>query len=149
MNQDIPFTQEDLLRGKGQLREHVFTSTTPVIGSLIARFRSAWNNVSTRWYVRPLADQQSEFNQALLDHLLPRLSNYDKQLDRFEEKLRRFDERLYRLDEMDPRIIAQDQRQVELTHDMGEVVARLVQLDRRLEDIESRIERVNSREPGD
>jgi hypothetical protein len=127
--------QEEVLREKGQLREYEFTSTTPVVGGFIARFRAAWNGISTRWYVRPLADQQTEFNQALLNYVLPRLANYDKHLRAFEENLPRFDE-------MDARIITQDQRQVDLTHDIGEIVAHLVQIDRRLDGIEARIKRL-------
>jgi hypothetical protein len=132
MSQDLPSRQEEFLYGQGQLREHIFSSTIPVIGGLIARFRAAWNNVSTRWYVLPLADQQSVFNQALLDYVLPRLSNYDRRLGHVEEHLPR-------LDEMDARILAHDQRQVDLTHDAGEMVARLVQISRRLELIETRL----------
>jgi hypothetical protein len=138
MNREAPITQAERLREKAQLREHVFTSTTPVVGGLIARFRAAWNNVSTRWYVRPLADQQTEFNRALLDYIVPRLSNYDKHLRYFEENLPRFDE-------MDARILVQDQRQVELTHDLAETVARLIQMEHRLGDIEARLSSLETR----
>jgi O-antigen biosynthesis protein len=31
---------------------------------LVARLRTAWNNVATRWYVRPSLDQQTRFNLA-------------------------------------------------------------------------------------
>lgn len=127
--------QEELLREKGQLQEYEFSSTTPVVGGLVARFRALWNSISTRWYVRPLIAQQTEFNQELLNYVLPRLANYDKHLRYFEENLPRFDE-------MDSRIIAQDQHQVNTTHDLGEVIARLVQIDRRLADIEERLERL-------
>jgi hypothetical protein len=119
-----------MLREKAQLREHVFTSSAPLIGGLIARFRAAWNNVSTRWYVRPLASQQSDFNHALLDYVLPQLSSHERRLGRYEENLPRFDE-------LDSRLITQDGRQVDLTHDLGEIVARLVQMDRRLAEIEA------------
>jgi hypothetical protein len=137
MNSEAPATQAEQLREKAQLREYVFTSTTPLVGGLIARFRAAWNTVSTRWYVRPLADQQSEFNRALLDYVVPRLSNYDKHLRYFEENLPRFDE-------MDARILTQDQRQVELTHDLGETIARLIQMERRLGDVEARLARLET-----
>lgn len=127
--------QEELLREKGQLQEYEFRSTTPVVGGLIARFRAAWNSISTRWYVRPLIAQQTEFNQELLNYVLPRLANYDKHLRYFEENLPRFDD-------MDARIIAQDQQQANTVHDMGEIVARLIQIERRLEGIEARLERL-------
>lgn len=47
---------------RAMLREYVFVSRLPVIGPLVARFRALWNAVSTKWYVRALATQQSEFN---------------------------------------------------------------------------------------
>jgi hypothetical protein len=43
-----------------------------VLGSLIAGFREAWNNVSTKWYVRLIIQQQVAFNRltaAMLDDL--------------------------------------------------------------------------------
>jgi GT2 family glycosyltransferase len=42
------------------LEEVQFQSRLP----LIARLRAAWNDVATRWYVRPSLDQQTRFNQA-------------------------------------------------------------------------------------
>lgn len=43
------------------LEEVTFRSPIP----LVARLRTAWNNVATRWYVRPGFDQQTRFNLAL------------------------------------------------------------------------------------
>jgi GT2 family glycosyltransferase len=40
--------------------EVAFRSRLP----LVARLRTAWNNVATRWYVRPNFDQQTRFNLA-------------------------------------------------------------------------------------
>jgi GT2 family glycosyltransferase len=48
-----------------QLRERPFASQVPLLGPLIARFRAAWNNVATRWYVLPLLWQQMEVNRRL------------------------------------------------------------------------------------
>jgi GT2 family glycosyltransferase len=42
------------------LQEVTFRSRLP----LVARLRTAWNNVATRWYVRPSFDQQTRFNLA-------------------------------------------------------------------------------------
>lgn len=44
-------------------KEPVFHSNVPVIGGLIAGFRETWNSVSTKWYVRPILQQQVSFNQ--------------------------------------------------------------------------------------
>ncbi|HEY0603079.1 MAG TPA: glycosyltransferase family 2 protein [Herpetosiphonaceae bacterium] len=43
------------------LSEVQFRSRLP----LLATLRSAWNNIATRWYVRPNFDQQTRFNLAL------------------------------------------------------------------------------------
>jgi GT2 family glycosyltransferase len=42
------------------LEEVEFRSRLP----LVARLRGAWNNIATRWYVRPNLDQQTRFNLA-------------------------------------------------------------------------------------
>jgi O-antigen biosynthesis protein len=42
------------------LKEVQFQSRLP----LVARLRAAWNDVATRWYVRPSLDQQTRFNLA-------------------------------------------------------------------------------------
>ena len=42
------------------LEEVQFQSRLP----LIARLRAAWNDIATRWYVRPSLDQQTRFNLA-------------------------------------------------------------------------------------
>ena len=42
------------------LEEVQFQSRLP----LVARLRAAWNDVATRWYVRPSLDQQTRFNLA-------------------------------------------------------------------------------------
>lgn len=53
------------LASKSTLREFQFVSGAPLLGSLIAWFRSAWNAVSTKWYVRHLSQQQEEFNRSV------------------------------------------------------------------------------------
>lgn len=40
-----------------RVSEVPFASQTPVIGPWIVRFRSAWNGISTRWYVLPIVQQ--------------------------------------------------------------------------------------------
>jgi GT2 family glycosyltransferase len=48
------------LEANSVLEEVTFQSRLP----LVARLRTAWNNVATRWYVRPNFDQQTRFNLA-------------------------------------------------------------------------------------
>lgn len=57
------------LARRAHIEERPFTSTTPLIGPLLARLRAAWASVAARWYVRQLTHQQNQFNQALLQRL--------------------------------------------------------------------------------
>lgn len=57
------------LLGKYQLIPHPFRSSVPVIGPVIAWFRTVWNSVSTRWYLAPLLQQQSEYNHSVVREL--------------------------------------------------------------------------------
>jgi len=59
-------------------------SHVPIFGPLIAAFRRQWNRVSTEWYVRPIIQQQSEFNAGVitvLENIENRLiqQEYDRQ----------------------------------------------------------------------
>jgi hypothetical protein len=51
------------------ITEPTFQSDTPLVGPLIAAFRQQWNDVSTKWYVRLMMEQQQAFN-ALVARLL-------------------------------------------------------------------------------
>lgn len=46
-----------------RIEERPFHSNVPLIGPLIAAFRSAWNSVAAKWYVRHLFEQQQAYNQ--------------------------------------------------------------------------------------
>lgn len=111
------------LQELAQLRERPFISNAPVVGPLIVRFRSAWNGVSTRWYVRPMADQQSTFNQLLIEALR-----------RLESRL---DEIAGLVSELDLRLVEQDRDQARLTHDLGELAAEIIQMRRALQAVEA------------
>lgn len=56
---------ERQLQERWRLVPPTFRSRFP----LVARLRTLWNEVSTRWYVQPLAEQQTEFNHAVLQLL--------------------------------------------------------------------------------
>jgi O-antigen chain-terminating methyltransferase len=44
------------------IREQPFVSHVPILGRLIVLVRNLWNWMSTKWYVRPLVQQQVGFN---------------------------------------------------------------------------------------
>lgn len=48
-----------------RVREKPFTSSAPLLGGLIVRAREMINNLSTRWYVRPILQQQVDYNASM------------------------------------------------------------------------------------
>jgi GT2 family glycosyltransferase len=59
----------EMLSETQTIREQPFTSHVPVVGRLIVAFRDLWNSMATKWYVRPMAQQQSLFNAQLVHYL--------------------------------------------------------------------------------
>jgi hypothetical protein len=112
---------DDWLYDKAEIKEQPFRSPTRMVGPLIARFRSLWNSVSTKWYVRPLLQQQNRFNQLLVE----------------------------RLQDHDVRLIEQDRDQTALTHDLADVAAQLKQTNRHLASIERRLQRLEKLQQSD
>jgi hypothetical protein len=47
----------------------VFSSHVPLIGPLISRFRTFWNDMAGRWYVDHIRRQQAEFNRLAVTQL--------------------------------------------------------------------------------
>ncbi|MBN1484252.1 MAG: class I SAM-dependent methyltransferase [Chloroflexia bacterium] len=56
-----------------RLQEPQFSSQTPFLGPLVVAVRRFWNWMSTKWYIQPILEQQSQFNERLL-HLLDELA---------------------------------------------------------------------------
>lgn len=57
------------LRANWNVQPFQFESSVPVIGPLIAVFRTAWNGIATKWQVRHILGQQNNFN-LIVYHLL-------------------------------------------------------------------------------
>lgn len=91
------------------VREQPFRSDKPVLGSLIAWFRTVWNNVSTRWYVLPLLQQQNDFNARVVAHL----------------------------QELNQRAVGIDHDLTDVTRSVAELTHRLIQMQRRLDALET------------
>lgn len=105
---------DDWFYDKAEIQERPFRSPTRLVGPLIARFRALWNSVSTRWYVRPLLQQQNRLNRLIVE----------------------------RLHDHDVRLIDQDREQTALAHDMAEIASQLRQTNRLLTSIERRLQRL-------
>jgi hypothetical protein len=73
-----------------QIEEKPFRSDKPVVGPLIVRLRALWNSISTKWYVRPLIEQQNAVNQRLtieIAHLQEELHVAQATLAALEQEL--------------------------------------------------------------
>ncbi|MDQ1300433.1 MAG: hypothetical protein QG637_351 [Chloroflexota bacterium] len=145
------------LQTASALQETVFRSHFPVIGPLIAWFRAAWNNISTKWYVRPLIAQQNEFNALVVNQLrrmAEQLHGQEAQLVEVDRRIGEIDHRLAegaaqsaqlrswiadrtgsqetRIHDLAAWLIAQDREQSESIHDLAELRVQLVQLRKQL-----------------
>ncbi len=112
----------DELQARWQVREHPFVSRVPLIGPWIARLREMWNSVSTKWYVRPLLQQQNHYNQLVA----AQLADDDRRL--FEQTQRE--------NEIDQRLILQDRELMVMVRELSETRYRLLQLEKRLESLQ-------------
>jgi GT2 family glycosyltransferase/chaperonin cofactor prefoldin len=117
----------DLLKEKWRVQERPFASHTPVVGPLIARFREAWNNVAAKWYVRPLVQQQNEFNALVVQRL---------------QALESFEELQDLATELDARVLDNDRDDTALARKVGELTYAALRLEQRLAELEKRLESI-------
>lgn len=113
------------LQEKWQVAERPFQSNTAVIGPIVVRLRTIWNNIATKWYVRPIVQQQNEFNRLTVTHL---------------------EEMALRIEELNGRLINQDRSQSTLTHDLGELTTQLIQTNSLLQSIDDRLSRLEGKD---
>jgi hypothetical protein len=111
-----PSNEYDWLLAKARIEERPFTSKTAVVGRAIVWFRELWNSISTKWYVRPLLQQQNEYNRLVVN--------------------------LVR--EHDVWLIAQDREQTDLIHNTAELTSHLIQMNHLLQSIDERLARLEA-----
>ncbi|MCI0396449.1 MAG: hypothetical protein L0332_19480 [Chloroflexi bacterium] len=127
------------LQTKWEVQERPFVSHAPLVGSLIARLRTAWNNVAARWYVRAILQQQNDFNLLVVRQF------YEVQAQH-RETLARYDEVVTRFQGFDDRLISQDRDHTSFTQDLAELTTQVIQMNRRLQALDERLARLeNSR----
>jgi hypothetical protein len=115
------------LESRQTIREQPFQSGVPIIGPLISWFRARWNSISTRWYVLPLLQQQSEFNALLISYLRGMEATADARRDMVDGWMR---EMSGRLNEMSSRLSEMDNKLSEMREILNEVDARTIGTDR-------------------
>lgn len=113
----------DWLAEKADVQEKGFESPTPYIGPLLVWLRTAWNNIATKWYVRPIVQQQNEFNRRVIAYL------------RVQDGL---------IDDSNARLIEQDREQTELVRQMALLTAEMATLSRQIIALEARLARLES-----
>ena len=114
---------KDWLFEKGNIVEKPFSSTIPVLGPLIAWFRTMWNSVAAKWYVQPILDQQNEFNRLII------------------ERIRDFETYSYELTSM------QEHDLTRLRHDVAALHLQLAQLNRRLSRLDEHVKQRDAVRP--
>lgn len=96
----------DDLQSRWDIQEYTFRSTVPVVGPLIVAVRRFWNNMSARWYTGYMFEQQSAFNQLVvqrLEYLQKRedlsliLAEYESQLSALQIRLDELEQALFSL----------------------------------------------------
>ena len=86
--------------------ERPFASTVPLLGPLIARFRTAWNNVASRWYVHHVVEQQNAFNALAVRQLETYELELREQLALLEEQVVEQEELRRRVQELAAQVAA-------------------------------------------
>ena len=115
----------DWLAQKADVEEREFESPTPYLGPLLVWFRTAWNNVATKWYVRPIVQQQNEFNRRVVECL------------RVQDGL---------IDDSNARLIEQDREQTELVRQLALLTTEMATLSRQMAILETRLAHLESKE---
>jgi hypothetical protein len=100
------------------VEERPFTSHTPLIGPLIVHFRSAWNSVAAKWYVRPLLEQQNRFNRRTAAIL----------------------------EEQTAWQLAQDKENADLTREVARLTTQIIHLNRQLDQLRAQVEQLENKQ---
>ena len=86
--------------------ERPFVSNVPRVGPLIARFRTAGNNVASRWYVQHVIEQQNAFNALAVRQLETYELELREQLALLEEQVVEQEELRRRVQELGAQVAA-------------------------------------------
>jgi len=99
------------LKQLAYVEERPFTSHMPMLGTVIIKLRTWWNNIATTWYVRPLLTQQNEFNSKMVQTI----------------------------EQQEQRLIAQDQEKVDLTREVSRLTTQILALNQQIQSLEARL----------
>lgn len=108
----------DWLREQANVKEKPFQSNVPLVGGVVVRLRTAWNDVAARWYVQALQCQQNEFNQTIVT--------------------------LYM--DQNEKLVALDKENVQLTRTIAQFELQVKRLQRQIDSLQSSIAPISSEE---
>jgi hypothetical protein len=110
------FDSEGLRRlsAAATLEDRPFRSDVPLLGPLIARFRAAWNDVASRWYLGHLIAQQNEFNRLAVEQLASYEAEFREQMELLEEQVVITAEMQQRVQELQAQLAELDRELVRL-----------------------------------
>ncbi len=126
---DNPLNKQKLdeLAAKGHLEPQPFTSTTPVVGPLLAQLRSLWAAIAVRESVSDITRQQNDFNESYVQELR---------------------EMLNRLPMPAPEWLQQDDNLGRVRQQQSDIDAELVKMYQLVASIQSRLERLEKQTGG-
>ena len=112
-----PIDLEEIQSNRWELKERPFSSSIPIFGRIIVGFRNAWNSVAAKWYVRPIVEQQNQYNRL-----------FAELIDHFNTQL------------------VEDAREAsEISHDIAEVTSMLTSMNSSLQSLEERLSHLEQR----
>lgn len=109
-----PIGAEQSKSSRWELKEKPFTSSVPVIGGLIVGIRNAWNSVAAKWYIRPIVEQQNQYNRL-----------FAELIDHFNRQL-----------------VDDARENSDISHDIAEISALLTSMNRSLDSLDKRLSRL-------
>lgn len=114
-------TEHDSLRARARLKEWQFTSHLPIVGRLISVARNGIFSIASRWPLRFMQQQQSEFNERVLDFIEEAQRDRQQETERvaaLQSALERANSHILNLERQ---AIENDQAAIETRHDIAEL----------------------------
>jgi hypothetical protein len=117
------------LRARQRIIEPGFSSALPAVGPVLVRLRRAWNWMSTKWYVRPIVQQQNAFNETIADAIFDLHGLHATARDQLAAVE-------HKLETWEGAAVEAERASVGLTRDLARLEVRLQRIEARLESIE-------------
>ena len=119
----------DTLAMQAVLQEFEFRSEA----GLIARLRAAWHSVAGKWADRYLAQQQTRFNQAVVQQLRQAAQQLRQEAQQLRQEAQQLQQtQTLELDDLSERTALSDHDLTDLARNLAELTQQVIQLQRAL-----------------